>query len=280
MKPANNLKHGADLISFIRVKPSWRLLWLALVLLGVCGCSKEPPPAPPLKPEPKPINGEAFIVLKSLETIKLSLLKISIVDAAEARSVLSNATRVSDEWASTVPKLAAAKERMKSENAGISDMRGQMDSTRQFYSNLWNQTQDEHLPLQYRQQLTVQMRNEAPQLAGQSNMIVILTKKKFALQEQIDSYLWTLRNCDAYCYLSGYQWTNVMASVVTDSDGKFSVKTPAGECYIFAVASRETAAGDEHYSWILSLTTNGPISLNNSNMLNLYSSANLNGVKP
>lgn len=98
-----------------------------------------------------------------------------------------------------------------------------------------------------------------------------LISNKRDVQKQIDDLLLELGSCDAYCFLASYSWTNTLATITSDSDGKFVIMPPKEPSYIFAVAERKTGNREEHYAWIVPLITNRPVSLNNDNMIPIYS---------
>jgi hypothetical protein len=231
------------------------LVWLCLIITPflLVGCR-------PIKE----IRGQMFIVRKDRETLKLSMVKIDAVDAAlvtnrvetintqVAKKVKGLQTEIEDLKQELKEKTAKVWKDHKSE-LELWDLQISLDI--QMYRDHDMHEHDMHEHIAARSNVQKQIDQQIGQMAAETSQEVE------AVKENIKAAL------DPVNYFQE-PWPVTVATVITDVDGRFSLKIPMiRKLFLAAHVSREVGTVTEHYCWLVPTTNQKDISLNNDNML-------------
>jgi hypothetical protein len=207
-----------------------KYLILALAITLTCGCSRK-------------IEGEAFIVTKDRNTIKLSLLEVFIMDKTTY-----------DQINSEIEKIKLETEEIKKEALKeIELLHPELRKTAMAAQAALEASSESD-------ELSMQRYRKADKERSKVHGVYVSL-----LHKHEDN------NRKIYELLSKIPSREGLISTKTNSDGKFVAAGVSSEYGIFAQTSRSVVGSQEDYMWFF-LSKDGVISLNNENMVKVEDS--------
>jgi len=232
----------------------------ALLVAGFAcftGCSQ--------KPKEQDVTGQAFIVLKNRETVKLSMMDLMVISEVEATKRLA----ISDVCQAKVKEFEKLKRQVERD---IESLDGRIQKAQADYDS-FSKLADEWVELGHRsesaetgksvvrglEKCTTAMTADAKESAHLKPLKNTVEEKLKQVTKDISFW-----NGPAPYFLPPIQsW---IAKTTTDADGKFSLKVPVGKAlYLAAYAERQSPAGTEMEGWIVPVSQT--LMLNNNNAI-------------
>ncbi len=280
------MKGRRPVLSTVRIYLESRTMLVPAVgvlFFGLSACHREPPR----------IEGQVFIALKNGETVKLSAVPVFLVESNAAIN------RFNSGGAGELQKLDRQRLDTLQKMNGLSDELAKLQDQWLLEAphneryvkaradfEAWQKKPDS-APLtpyergirdEYVKGLKANIERLRSELIG-SRLIKLedeinsVSRRVEAIRLQLAELERVRRTCaDDVRSLFHGEWPGIIASGVTDPEGKFSFKLPANkDCMLVAAASREIGDKTERYYWLLPAgrSRDSLVLLNNANLLDL-----------
>ena len=253
-----------------------RMLLVAMSLTAGClallGCDERSPSksseatkSPPSAPVAKvPVSGQAFIVTKGRQNIKLALVEvIAIPEKDVLEHIKAKRAEGREKQALLLPQVERAKKEAGSASSALARAEKDAEKARQ----------DRHEATM----ATIRNRgNVIGQMKADTEAFSKEMDENLRLQKAANSKGGTLRELgrqyahyDSPAYYAD-NLPNAVAHSKTDADGNFSLSVPPGKYAIAAATSRAVFKDTEQYYWIVWVDVKSPIQglmLSNDNLL-------------
>jgi len=239
------------------------LLIPGLLLLALMGCNRdkrESPQTQPTQQAKREVSGEVFIVLKSHETLKFSLVQVALIDAAVAAAQFDTLRTQTNVYISGLTNLVQADSGLRPITESWSDLipavsltlgkaQTEYDSAKSLFWAAYN-VQMENAPNRRgigrddpRWSVAQAKADEAAKIVAKSGKAMDALRARLERLEPADqAFQRLLRQA-------------LVSEATTDSDGKFQMTVPvSGKFYLWATVTREVGDKNELYVWLVPLT--------------------------
>jgi hypothetical protein len=218
-------------------------------------------------------HGECFVVLANRETVKMSMLDITVVDADEMQ------TRVKNMSAKAKLKISSLQSGIDQKLASIESLKITNEVQQSEYDKYESVERDsfggaakaevegsgyEEIRKGY---LNIAAKC-ADGMANCSKTIKDARRSISTLESSITDDRWLLKYWESPEIYFRDKWDKEYFKTTTDSDGKFALKLKRGPHYgLVAYARRRSFDATEHYAWLIPIQDSPQIELNNNNVI-------------
>jgi len=254
-----------------------RMLVIAMSLtagcLAVLGCDEKASPsktseatkAPPSAPVAKvSVSGQAFIVTKGRQNIKLALVEVTAIPEKDVlEHIKAKRAEGLEKQALLLPQIERATKDAGSASGALARAEREAEKARA----------DRHeatmAAIRNRGNVVGQMQADTDAFTKEMEESSRLQKAAYSKGGTLRELKRLYAHYDSPAYYAD-KLPNAVAQSKTDADGNFSLSAPAGKYAIAATTSRAVFKDTEHYYWIVWVDMKSPIQglmLSNDNLL-------------
>jgi hypothetical protein len=244
-----------------------KTLCILLFAAALCACSPKPappvaaPPVAPVAPADVTASGQVFITMRNGNTVKLGGVPVMFYrfDVATANAAAARSNSVLAQLGALDKVKAAMAHQTKTKEAREVSWKAFTVANTNLNRMLANAPKDDNLiPLRGRLQAELQKfadRHDAVAKVNEdAKLAVKLAEAEMARNTGRD-------------HLMRLKWPTPEHNTLTDADGNFTAKLPAGREFVAVVfASRSVGADEEKYAWAQTVPPNGKLLLSNENL--------------